>query len=578
VPRRLRAWLEGTTGVVEVSGGAAPIVHRIPDVPLWWPHTHGEPQLHPIVIDLDGAPLDCGRVGFRTVELDRERGDRAGDGFALRINGVPIFCRGALWMPLDPVSLDATRGDYRAAMTQVRDAGMNMLRVAGTLVYEHDAFLDLADELGILVWQDLMFANMDYPAELPVETEIRQELARWQGRPSLAVVCGNSEVEQQAAMWGAGREHWTPRLFHEVIPPIVADAAPGVPYWPSSAHGGAFPHVADVGTTSYYGVGAYLRPLEDARRAELRFATECLAFANVGAGAPGPAHTPRDLGASWDFADVRDHYVARLFRVDPAELRATDPERYLALGRVATGEVMAATFGEWRRARSTCHGALVLSLRDLWPGGGWGLVDAAGHPKAAYHYCRRALAPLAVHLSDEGGNGLAIHVVNDRPAPVAGELALELWRDGEVSVGRASRELEVPARAAVEIPAVELLDGFTDLTYAYRFGPPPCDLVIVRFAGAEAFHFPIGLPNAREDDLGLVAELRGDDLVVSTRRYAQSVSVMLPGFTAEDDFFHVGPGAARVVRLRPHATPPANAPRGTVRPLNAHAPVVLRPG
>src|SRR6185503_8401886 len=151
--------------------------------------------------------------------------------------------------------------------------------------------------------------------------EARQQLARWVGRPSLTVLCGDSEGEQQAAMWGAPAADWNRPLFRHVLPAAAAALCPDVPYWPSSASGGAFPHQPSAGSTSYYGVGAYLRPLDDARRSEVRFASECLAFANI----PGPrglpggggtkvhlpswkARTPRDLGAGWDFDDVRDHY------------------------------------------------------------------------------------------------------------------------------------------------------------------------------------------------------------------------------------------------------------------------------
>ena len=183
------------------------------------------------------------------------------------------------------------------------------------------------------------------------------------------------------------------------------DWCPEVPYVPSSTHGGAFPHQPSMGVSSYYGVGAYLRPLSDARRSALRFAAEALAFANVPeeptllSMAQGQAirvhhprwkqRVPRDLGAGWDFDDVRDHYLAQLFDLDPMRLRYADHERYLALSRVASGEVMAAAFSEWRRERSSCRGALVWFLRDLWPGAGWGLIDAQGLPKAAYYYLKR---------------------------------------------------------------------------------------------------------------------------------------------------------------------------------------------
>ncbi|HTP40594.1 MAG TPA: hypothetical protein VMI92_13595 [Steroidobacteraceae bacterium] len=584
-PARPRAWLSGDTGIVEAAGtievvrggtrirGAGRVEIARPD--RWWPHTHGDPALYEVRIEGRAA----GRVGFRSVE-------RNGD-FGIAINGVDVFCRGACWMPLDVVSLQASTAQLRAALEQVRAAGMNMLRVSGTAVYESDAFRDLCDELGILVWQDFMCANMDYPPELAplLLTEAAQELARWDGRPSLAVLCGNSEGEQQAAMWGAGREAWRMPLFEETLAQCAASRRPDVPYWPSSAHGGAFPHTASEGTTSYYGVGAYLRPLEDARRCGLRFATECLAFANLGRAARDPARVPRDLGAGWDFADVRDHYLKLLFQVDPAALRAADPARYAALSRVTSGEVMADTFGEWRRLRSTCRGALIWFLRDLWPCDGWGVVDSDGLPKAAWWALRRALAPLALHISDEGGNGLALHVVNDGPAAVRGPLRLDLWRGGEVAVGGGVRDIEVPAHGALEIAACELLEGFTDLSYAYRFGPPPCELVHASFRGAEAFHHPVG--RSAEPDAALALEARAQwrdgvaELVLGTRRFAQSVAIEIAGYTPEDNYFSLAPGASRTLGLRRDAASQPFPPLvGHVQALNAMAAtpiVIVRP-
>jgi beta-mannosidase len=418
-------------------------------------------------------------------------------------------------------------------------------------------------------------------------------LARLQGRPSLAVLCGNSEVEQQAAMWGAAREVWHPPLFHERLAALAREACPNVPYVPSSAHGGVFPHQGDAGPTSYYGVGAYLRDLGDARRSEVRFASECLAFGNVpepralahfGVGRAPKVHdpawkarTPRDLGAGWDYDDIRDHYVASLFRVDPVRLRYEDHDRYLALGRVATGEVMSAVFSEWRRRRSLTRGGLIWFLRDLWSGAGWGVIDASGNPKAAWYYLRRALAPVAMSLSDEGGNGIYVHIVNDRPTALSGDLEIDLFRAGEILVA---------PHAATEMNAAALFDGFLDLSYAYRFGPPSHDLIVgsVRDAHgtrvAQAFHFVRGLPSAEEPDVGLsaVAQLRDDgayDLLVRTLRMAQSVHIDVEGFTADDNYFHLAPGGERLLLLRrdtggegSHAT---DAPRGSVQPLNAEA-------
>jgi beta-mannosidase len=579
------------------EGGTFSGTLSIQDVCAWWPHTHGEPCLYDaqLAVSLSAATepivIELGRVGFRHIELDRTR-----DRFTLRINGADVFCRGACWTPLDPVSLRASPEALQAAVAQACDAGMNMLRLSGTMVYEDDAFFDACDEQGMLVWQDFMFANMDYPTETPflasVEQEVHQQLARLRSRASLALLCGNSEVEQQAAMWGAPRDRWTPALFHDHMAAWVRDTLPAVPWWPSSAHGGAFPYQGDVGTTSYYGVGAYLRPLDDARRADPSFATECLAFANVPdastiARMPGSeslrvthpgwkSRTPRDLGAGWDFEDVRDHYLATLFKVDPARLRYSDHERYLELSRVVSGEMMAATFGEWRRAGSACGGALVWFLRDLWAGAGWGLVDDQGLAKTALYVARRVLQPVGVSFTDEGGNGLFVQLVNERGTAMNAKLDVAAYNESAALVAHAVQPIELDARSTRAVPAASMFDGFLDLSAAYRFGPPPAQVVVATLLDsadkliAQAFHFPSGLMSHR-DDVALSAAMTGRfdggiEVTVNAERLAQHVRIELAGFTPEDNHFHLAPRGARTIRLHGAAT---GSRRGTVHALNA---------
>ena len=556
---------------------------RLEQVDLWWPHTHGEPALYKaaLIIRLENVAgettIDIGQVGFRTITLDT-----ANEHFSLKINGIPVFCRGAVWTPLDPVTLRSSPEQCRVAVAQARTAGMNMLRVAGTMVYEEDHFYQTCDEQGMLVWQDFMFANMDYPGAdngfmASVELEVCQQLKRLQASACVALFCGNSEVAQQAAMWGAPREFWQAEMFEQTLADLCARHAPGIPYWPSSAHGGSFPHQANAGTTSYYGVGAYLRPLDDARRTDLKFATECLAFANIPVASaiarmPGghairvhhagwKERTARDMGAGWDFDDVRDHYLGSVFNTDPCKLRYADHERYLTLGRMTTGEVMAASFAEWRRPASSCRGAMVLFLRDLWAGAGWGLLDDAGVPKACYYYLKRVLQPLSVLLSDEGVNGLFVHVINERSDDRQVGLELSAWRQGDIRVASGKKSLTVPARGAKSLSSLELLEHFIDLTHAYKFGPMACDAVVVTLSDSQdrplcrAFHFPGGLAAQPETDVGLTARaIMLDDqtaeLVVKSKRFAQGVHFDLPGFQADDEYFHLPPQSEMRVTLR----------------------------
>ncbi|HEX2885217.1 glycoside hydrolase family 2 protein [Vineibacter terrae] len=629
----LRTGVDGTTGVLGVTLGVdgpgaarqpasfvmvgdvrvplawrdANTLHaeaRLDDVALWWPHTHGTPALHAVRASVGDVAIDLGQVGFRTIAVDH---GPDGQGFALVVNGVPVFCRGACWSSADLVSLPGTREAYRPWLQRMRDAGMNMVRIGGTMVYESDDFFRLCDELGLLVWQDFMFANLDYPANDPafadsVAREADQLLDRTQASPSLAVLCGGSEVAQQAAMLGLPRAAWSGKLFDEILPAAARAARPDVPYVANSPTGGPLPFAANSNVSHYYGVGAYLRPLEDARRAEVRFTSECLAFANVpeaatvaqvlDAGEAPPTHpkwkarVPRDAGAPWDFEDVRDHYLRLLYDVDPLALRYGNPDRYLRLSRAVTGEVMEAVFAEWRRGRSCCAGGLVWMLQDLWPGAGWGVIDALGAPKAAWHALRRAFRPVQVNLTDEGVNGLAVHVLNETAAAVSATLSIACLRDGAVPVLKAERRLDLAPRSAQEIAAASLADSFLDITYAYRFGPPSHDVTVAALIDdqgvrlAEAFHFPQGRGSARFE-LGLSAtlEARGDggwDLRLRAQRCAQSVHVEDEQFRADDEWFHLAPGIERVVRLVARQASSGAVPDGDVQALNGLSPVRIR--
>jgi beta-mannosidase len=569
------------------------------DVARWWPHTHGVPTLYGVRLLLSGRGevivVDAGRVGFRTLAGGRtDHHDLEREGLALHVNGEPIFARGAVWTPADFVGLNPTRNELAAALAQVRDAGMNLLRIPGTGAYESHAFYELCDELGILVWQDMMFANLDYPTadeafRATVEREALTVLAGLAAHPSVAVVCGNSEIEQQVAMLGLDPALGRGELFGELLPGLCEAIGPDAVYVPSAPCGGERPFAPDRGVANYFGVGGYRRPLSDARLAQVHFASECLAFSNVpdaeAIAAMSPetagdlavhdplwkAGVPRDAGSGWDFEDVRDHYMQSVFGVDPQELRRIDHDRYLDLSRIVTGEVMAEVLGEWRRSGSPCGGAIVLWLRDLLPGAGWGLVDHLGEPKAAYHHVRRVLAPVAVWMTDEGLAGVRVHLANDGPAPLNCRLRVALYRDFEQRVGEAREALELPARSFAERDVERLLGHFVDASFAYRFGPPAQDLIVASLEGpgaesgsgpllSQALRFPAGRPLAREapDRLGLWARVReaeegGLQVELGTRRFAYAVRVHAPGFRAAEDAFSIEPGAQRSVALYPRA-------------------------
>ncbi|WP_442793996.1 glycosyl hydrolase 2 galactose-binding domain-containing protein [Paraburkholderia sp. HD33-4] len=551
---------------------------RVPNAKRWWPHTHGEPTLYRLMLQLAGGngemsePL--GSIGFRRIEVDRGADGR---GFALRVNDVPVFCRGACWTSADLVTLAGTETQLRHTFELARNAGMNMLRVGGTMLHESDLFYELADEYGLLIWQDFALANFDYPNDAAfsalIEREASQLLTRTRRFASLAVLCGGSEVDQQAAMFGLPAARRAQPLFTELLPALVARERADVPYVSNSPSGGAWPFSTDEGVTHYYGVGAYQRPLADVRRAQVRFAAECLAFANVPDDATlhdalGTIHAhdprwkaavPRDGGAGWDFDDVRDHYLQVLYGVEPARLRYEDTARYLDLSRAVVAELIGDVFAEWRRAGSSCGGGLVWQLQDLRAGAGWGVIDATGRPKSALHGFAQTLQPLQVTLTDEGLNGLDIHLINERAQTFSGELELVCLRDGSVKVTSARHALTLAPRSQQRISAAAYLGQFFDFTHAYRFGPRAHDVTIATLYDAasgevvsEAFHLPERSVHARDDlDMTVELERTGDgwQLAIEAKRFARFVHIIDPRFRAAREWFHLAPNRRCIVPL-----------------------------
>jgi beta-mannosidase len=564
---------------------------RIVDVERWWPHTHGRPALYPLAVRIAGSTLGLRRIGFRTVDVDR---GAHGRGFAIRINGVPVFCRGACWTSADLVTLPGNREAYLGWLARAVSAGMNMLRIAGTMTYESDAFYDLCDEMGLMVWQDFMFANFDYPAGDPafvaeVEREVTQLLHRTAHHPALVVLCGGSEVAQQAAMLGLPETARRLPLFDERLAALAADLRPDAIYVPNSPSGGELPFQSDEGVAHYYGVGAYQRPLTDARLAQVRFASECLALANVPEAdspampdVPAVHHpawkqaVPRDPQASWDFDDVRDFYVRELFGLDPQRLRYENPSRYLDVSRAVSAELAQAVFGEWRRVGSTCQGGLVWQFQDVRPGAGWGLVDAAGRPKAGLYGAAQVWRSVQMLITDEGLNGLHLHLINETPRPRQVRVELAAYGRGAALVHGAT-SMALPARDAIRLTGTAVIGHFFDFTYAYRFGPRAHDVTVATLTDAvsgemlgEAFHLPDRSLSAQaEADVRVALQHDGENwwLHLESERFARYIHINDSNYEPDDNWFHLAPGRLRKIALRPRGAA-TGAPEGEVAALN----------
>ena len=580
------------------------VVLSIDNPPLWWPHTNGDQSLLECELEIhaggDSYLFQQGKIGFRDLQIKHD------NGFSIFINGTSAYCRGACWTVNDIAALDGFSESLEHDLRLARAAGINMLRIGGTMIYESDRFYELCDELGIMIWQDFMFANMDYPVEDPsfasnIDAEAKYQLGRLSNHPCVAVYCGNSEIEQQAAMLGMPRELWRNKWFGEQLPALCAEYHPGTAYVPSSPSGGTMPFHVRSGITHYYGVGAYLRSPLEVRKADVKFTTECLGFSNIpeqqalsaimNGGLPVPhdprwkQRVPRDGGAGWDFEDVRDFYLRSHFGVDPVQLRFFDMPRYLQLSRVVTGEIMAQVFSEWRSSHSNNHGGLVWFFKDLWPGAGWGIVDSLGIPKAAYYFLRRCWLNRQILITDEGLDGLHLHVLNESAEVMNGFVEFLLLKDGHAVVARREAPCQLGPQSRQLVESDEMLDRFYDVTFAYRFGPPKHDVGVATLYDdqhcvlSEAYHFMHQRDPAMLEtcDLQVSAVAVGDgcyQVVLQADRFLQAISFDVEGYLPDDNYFHLPPGREKKVVFTPYLNKKATL-RGYLEALNLKTPVKL---
>ena len=554
----------------------------IKNVAKWWPHTHGEPCLYSASIRIESKDgrrdIELLPIGFKKVDLDQSNG-----GFKLSINGSGIFCRGACWTVNDIVSMSDDISGLRETLSLVCQSGANMIRIGGTMIYESENFYRLCDELGILVWQDFQFANMDYPLDddsfvNSVTAEVKEQLRRQIPHACLTIHCGSSELDQQASMMGVSNSVVDSLPLSSLIGGIHRNSGCKTPFVRSSPTGGSLPFHTHQGVAHYYGVGAYLRDPAEVRRHDVRFSSECLGFANVPqratrdklfSGAMVVTHdprwkarTPRDRNTGWDFEDVRDFYLKLRYGVDPVQLRSQDPARYLQLSEVVSAEIMSRVMQEWRSAHSNCNGALIWFLKDLWPGAGWGIIDSDGIPKAAYYLLKEVWQPVALLITDESLNGLHFHIVNESAAQIEGRIRVTLIKNGNTRIAQGSRELLVEPGTTSTIESTRVFESFLDINYSYKFGPCSHDIVHVELldnqgiAICENSYFPDGQEVFSDPQTAVTTSSSineaGDLLVdISSSHFLYRVSLEIPGYMALENFFNLQPEVSRVVKLQP---------------------------
>ncbi|MEV7692338.1 glycoside hydrolase family 2 protein [Microbacterium sp. NPDC089189] len=450
-PVAVRVTAAGTTIEVPVAGTdttAHAVVH-LDGVERWWPVGYGAQPLTDVLVELvdaDGAVLDtrARRVGFRDVHWDTTP-DAAGTPFTLVVNGLPIFVKGANWIPDDALTVRITRERLRRRLTQAVDGNLNLIRVWGGGLYESDDFYDLCDELGLLTWQDFLFACAAYPEEEPirseVEAEARENIVRLAHHASLVLLTGNNEN-----LWGFEDWGWKQRLdgktwgayyYYDLFPRLVDELAPQVPYAPGSpfSPGGQHPNDEAHGTMHLWEQWNRLDWLtyRDHRpRFVAEFGwqgppawttlTESLSDAPLTPESPGMiVHQKAMEGNVKLTGGLVPHFRK------PEQMRAW----HWAM-QLNQATAVRTALEHFRSHSPHTMGAIVWQLNDCWPVTSWAAIDGAERPKPLFHALRSAFAPRLVTIQPREG-GLAAVLVNELRESWTGALELRRLRfDGTV--------------------------------------------------------------------------------------------------------------------------------------------------
>lgn len=407
----------------------AVIADRVVNPKVWWPNGLGDQPLYPLdlTISADGQMLEQWqrRVGFRSVRLDTSSDD-IGSAFTIVINDVPIFVRGANWIPDDCFLSRVTPERYRHRIRQACDANMNLLRVWGGGIYETDAFYEACDEAGLMVWQDFLFACAAYPEEEPVmgevEAEAREAIVRLMPYPSLVLWNGNNENIWGYFDWGwqdvLGNRAWGEGYYLDLLPKLVAEIDPTRPYWAGSPYSGSMeipPNADEHGCKHIWDVWNDVG-YETYRDYIPRFCSE------FGWQAPPTMATlvqaVREVAPAPASPGVLHHQKAtqgneRLLRGLKGWF--PEPKTYADWHFVTQlNQARAIAFGvEHMRSHSpVCMGSIVWQLNDCWPVTSWSAIDGYGRKKPLWYALRKSYRPQLVTIQPRNG-GLAAVAVND---------------------------------------------------------------------------------------------------------------------------------------------------------------------
>lgn len=458
---------------VQLQAGVADyqVDFEIANPKLWWTNGLGEQHLY--IID---AKMDIGnhytgasrRIGIRTLKLVRNKDDK-GTSFYVELNGVPVFMKGANYIPNDIFPSRVTHQMYVNVINTAKTSNMNMLRVWGGGIYENDEFYHLCDEAGILVWQDFMFACAMFPGDQAfldnVKAEAEDNIKRLRNHPSLAIWCGNNEILAAWFGWGWKKQEEAKsqenadkiyatyqEIFHKILPEAVAQYDPDRFYWASSPSSGTgIPADLVNGDEHFWGVWWGKEPFSNYATHLARFMSE------YGFQSFPELKTVKQYAIPEDYdilSEVMKSHQRSSIGNETIEYyllqdykKPKDFESFLYVNHVLQAEGIKFALEGHRRAMPYCMGSLYWQINDVWPVASWSSTDYYQRWKALQYYVKKGFAPVLVSPFREGGK-LKVNVVSDKLEPLKATLKLRVIDFEGKLIWDESKAIEIPANSS----------------------------------------------------------------------------------------------------------------------------------
>jgi beta-mannosidase len=466
----------------------SPTLIRIDNAQLWWPNGLGKQPLYSLQLILrNGNRIihnQLLKVGLRTLTVRREK-DQWGEAFAFEVNGIPIFSRGADYIPEDIILTRVTRQKTERLIKDCVAANFNTIRVWGGGVYPSDDFYDLCDQYGLIIWQDLMFACALYDINNKrffdnIKEEVRDNLLRIRHHASIGLICGNNEMEWGFVEWGFPQtsENKTEYLmqYQFAFPEIMKELCPQIFYWPASpSSGGNFeePNSPDRGDCHYWDVWHGNKDYSEFEKHYFRFMSE-FGFESLPS-----MKTIRSFCTEEDlniFSPVmEDHqrcsgggnqkildHIARYFRY-PKDLS------HLAYtSQISQAEALRHGIEHWRRNRGRCMGSIYWQLNDNWPVASWSSIDYFGRWKALHYLAKRAYDNVLVSCAKDGSR-VSVHLSNERKEPVSGTVDWKLIDVAGKTITYGKKPMAAPALSSTSDLTIDLAEHLKDKMPRDRF-------------------------------------------------------------------------------------------------------------